>query len=204
MDFKWLASWVASIPVLSAAVDWAWHLINPAMELGDTIQATAWLVQNIVEKWNEAINPLFNWVDVFGWAVSGASAWLLSNKVLSKFDWMEQHKKTKYFLNTLSTIAWVSAWSSLAPVLLPAMLAFYAWDSEWMKKFAWQWLSAVKTLLSESGKALWNIPAGWIKWVWEAALEILKIPVKPLAAVKNWFKSPFAFNPNTNFTTMAA
>ena len=170
---KWtnLAKWLWVVPWASALLD-----VVRSADIWTTISDVAWAVSHVLDAWDSLVNPLF--ADA-GWALADwlftsvvwwASAWFLTNSILKEFDWMENHKKTRYLINTLAWWAWLAAWSVVTPYLLTWNIAYWAWK-HWWKYWKEAWKRALWTawgmtwwLVKWALKWWWNSVKAWLKW----------------------------------------
>lgn len=162
---------------------WKW-LVAPALTVGvDLVRnVPVTTTMNQVLGWTEAIlhtgnsflNPVFNivWTS-FAPVLAWTSAMMLSNSILKNFDWMNNHKATRYFLNAIA--AWVTFtwWTAAAPYAVAATAGYYLW-----KPIYNLW----KAALSRTAGAIW-----WATW-WAVAWAV--------NWAKNWLKNWFTGKPN--------
>ncbi len=168
-DKKDLISWVATIPWLAALSTAAIDLYNGS-EIWTAAMNTIWAVEGLLAEWNSLMNPAF--IEPTWMLVWWASAMMLSNWILNKFDYMKDHKKTRYLLNTIAGGLWVAWGATTAPVLATALLAYYWWKKSW--KYS---KLAMKTLGKTAATPfvwIWGGIAWLAKWWFTWGLSSIK------------------------------
>ncbi|PZM85002.1 hypothetical protein DLH72_02485 [Candidatus Gracilibacteria bacterium] len=120
----------------------------------------------ILHTGNSFLNPLFNIVGTsFAPVLAGTSAMMLSNSILKNFDWMNNHKATRYFLNAIAAGVTFTGGTAAAPYAVAATAGYYLGKPIY---------NLGKAALSRTAGAIWGATGGAVAGAVNGAKNGLK------------------------------